>query len=82
MFVGTVLCLTVAATITLPVVATVLGAALNTLLTGASADRTIDAATVLVVTGGVQLLWLRAWWRKHGRRFRPSSRSQISTEGR
>ena len=82
MVVGTVLCLGVAVTVTLPVVATVLGASLRTLLTGAPAARTVDAAAVLVVTGGVQILWLRAWWRKHGRRFRRLSRSQVSTEGR
>jgi putative peptide zinc metalloprotease protein len=82
MVVGTVVCLAVAVMVTLPVVVTVLGAALSTLLTGAPAAETVDAAAVLVVTGGVQVLWLRAWWRKHGRRFRPLSRSQVSTEGR
>lgn len=83
MLTGTAACVAVAVTVTVPVVATVLGNAVHTLVRGAPRAESIDAAAVLMVTGGVQALWARAWWRKHGHRLRRRARShQISTEGR
>ncbi|HEY3143670.1 MAG TPA: hypothetical protein VGJ86_21225 [Acidimicrobiales bacterium] len=67
---GTVACLGVAITITLPVVASVLGSSLHTFIAGAPASQRLDAAAVLLVTGGVQVLWAHAWWRRHGHRLR------------
>lgn len=73
MVVGTVLCLGLAVTVTLPVAAAVLGTSLQALVAGGSPTERLDAAAVLVTTAGVHVLWVRAWWRRHGRpRFRPS----------
>jgi hypothetical protein len=67
---GTLGCLSVAATTTLPAAGTLLGRAVATLAGGASVGRTFDAGAVLGVLGGFQILWARAWWRRHGERIR------------
>jgi hypothetical protein len=68
--IGTAACLMVAVTITLPVIVTLLGRAAIDLTNGGSAARVFDAAAVLTVTGTVQVLWARAWWKRHGHRVR------------
>jgi hypothetical protein len=74
MVVGSVACVAVAVTVTLPVVGGLLLGALRTVATRPSAGATADALAVLVVTGAVQVLWARAWWRRHGRRVLASRR--------
>ncbi|MGH3388092.1 MAG: hypothetical protein ACRDOO_04365 [Actinomadura sp.] len=62
---GTAVCLGVAAVITLPVTITLLTRALTAVVAGTSVVELLDGVAVLVVVGGVQLLWARMWWRGH-----------------
>ncbi|WP_157570286.1 hypothetical protein [Microtetraspora malaysiensis] len=63
---GTIACLTVFVTITLPVAATLVLRSARAL----TSSHSLDATAVLALLATVQLLWLRAWWRRHGHRFR------------
>ncbi|MGV9587693.1 hypothetical protein [Streptomyces tendae] len=61
--VGTAACLTFMAAVTLPVDITLLVRAVRGLGPGHGLAGNADAVTVLVVLGGVNVLWLVTWWR-------------------
>ncbi|MFF0700532.1 hypothetical protein ACFYVC_09510 [Streptomyces tendae] len=61
--VGTAACLTFMAAVTLPVDVALLVRALRGLGPGHGLAGNADAVTVLVVLGGVNVLWLVTWWR-------------------
>ena len=70
--VGTVACLTFMATVTLPVDVTLLVRAARGLGSGHGLERNADSAAVLIILGGVNVLWAVTRWRN-----RPSRRSAI-----
>ncbi|MEV5757209.1 hypothetical protein AB0L61_10655 [Streptomyces tendae] len=61
--VGTAACLTFMAAVTLPVDVALLVRAVRGLGPGHGLAGNADAVTVLVVLGGVNVLWLVTWWR-------------------
>ena len=65
---GTVLCLTGAAAVTIPFDLHLLTAATGRLFApdASVAVRVLDGGAVLVVLLIPQVLWARAWWRRHG----------------
>lgn len=67
LLVGTIICLTVAATVAVPTTVTLLAQAI-TELGSRSALGVVDGAAALVAIVGFQLVWLRTWWRRHGDR--------------
>lgn len=67
---GTSVCLTAAATTTLPAAITLLAHAIATIADGAAPVQIFDAVAVITVIGGFQILWARTWWRRHGHRVR------------
>ncbi|GAA0414148.1 hypothetical protein GCM10009530_78360 [Microbispora corallina] len=67
---GTIACLGVFATITLPVTVTLVVRSAQTLISPSGPSETLDAVVVLTILATTQILWLRAWWRRHGRRLR------------
>ncbi|MFF0642338.1 hypothetical protein [Streptomyces tendae] len=69
--VGTAACLTFMAAVTLPVDIALLVRAVRGLGPGHGLAGNADAVTVLVVLGGVNVLWLVTWWRN--RRSRRSA---------
>ncbi|MFJ6913998.1 hypothetical protein ACIQUX_08560 [Streptomyces sp. NPDC101133] len=69
--VGTAACLTFMAAVTLPVDLALLVRAVRGLGPGHGLAGNADAVTVLVVLGGVNVLWLVTWWRN--RRSRRSA---------
>ncbi|MGW7567985.1 hypothetical protein ACWGJV_17135 [Streptomyces tendae] len=69
--VGTAACLTFMAAVTLPVDVALLVRAVRGLGPGHGLAGNADAVTVLVVLGGVNVLWLVTWWRN--RRSRRSA---------
>lgn len=69
--VGTAACLTFMAAVTLPVDVALLVRAVRGLGPGHGLAGNADAVTVLVVLGGVNVLWLVTWWRN--RRSRGSA---------
>ncbi|WP_404795634.1 hypothetical protein [Streptomyces tendae] len=75
--VGTAACLTFMAAVTLPVDVALLVRAVRGLGPGHGLAGNADAVTVLVVLGGVNVLWLVTWWRN--RRSRRSHRSAGAT---
>ncbi|MFE0415923.1 hypothetical protein [Streptomyces tendae] len=78
--VGTAACLTFMAAVTLPVDVALLVRAVRGLGPGHGLAGNADAVTVLVVLGGVNVLWLVTWWRnRRSRRSRRSHRSAGAT---
>ncbi|MFA3875053.1 hypothetical protein ABS735_15345 [Streptomyces sp. MMCC 100] len=71
--VGTAVCLTFMAAVTLPADVALLVRAVRGLGPGHGLAGNADAVTVLVVLGGVNVLWLVTWWRN--RRLRGSVRA-------
>ncbi|MGI5492073.1 hypothetical protein [Microtetraspora malaysiensis] len=67
---GTVVCLAVATTIVVPALAAIAMPAIGTLLDGGEGAAVVDAVIVVAVLAGVQGLWARTWWRRHGSRIR------------
>lgn len=67
---GTGACLAFAAAVTLPVMISLVTTAVRTLMGGPDLIAFVDATAVLVLTTAVELLWVRAWWRRHGDRVR------------
>jgi putative peptide zinc metalloprotease protein len=79
---GSAGCLAVAACVTVPAAITLLGHAIGELASPAPAARA-DGAAAFLITGGTQVIWLRAWWRRHGCRVRAFLRTrQQRAEGR
>lgn len=72
---GTVACLTVAVVVMIPALLTLLGPALDTLISGGDLVATADAVVVVTVVGGFQLLWAWTRWRERPVRRRRSGRS-------
>ena len=68
--VGTVACLAAFAAYTLPITLMLLGRALSALATGPGWSSRLDGLVVLTLLGTVQVLWFRAWWRRHAARLR------------
>lgn len=61
--IGTALCLSALAVVTLPADAVLLAGALADLGSGSSVGERLDAVAVVVTLGGVHALWARTWWR-------------------
>jgi putative peptide zinc metalloprotease protein len=80
---GTVGCVAAAAVITVPAAIALYGHAIGEVSGSATAAR-IDGAAAIAASGGYQILWLRAWWRRHGSRVRTflAARHQRATGGR
>lgn len=74
---GTAACLTVVATLVLPALAAIAMPAIRTLTRGGGGAEVADAVLVVAVLAGVQGLWARAWWRRHG----PKVRSRLASAG-
>lgn len=72
---GTATCVAVALTVTVPVTVTLLGRAARRVAGARTPAGFLDGVAVLAVLSGYQLLWLRAWWRRHGHRARQVKRS-------
>ncbi|MEU6713921.1 hypothetical protein ABZ897_20820 [Nonomuraea sp. NPDC046802] len=71
--VGTLACLAFAVLVTLPLVVTLIARSVQDLL-GAEAPWTMaEALVVLALVIIPELLWARAWWRRHGRRVRQAA---------
>lgn len=66
--VGTAACLAFMAAVTLPLDIALLVRAARGLGPGHSLAGNLDSLVVLVVLGGVNVLWLVTWWRNRGRR--------------
>lgn len=64
---GTAASLAVAVLITIPAAIALIARAAGE-LAGGSAPGAADGAAALIVVTGFQALWLRTWWRRHGRR--------------
>nr|WP_239157994.1 hypothetical protein [Streptomyces sp. SID13726] len=64
--VGTALCLTFFAAITLPADITLLARAVAKLGPGRATSDRLDGLAVVVTLGGLHALWLRTWWRGRG----------------
>ncbi|MEU7693044.1 PqqD family protein [Microbispora sp. SCL1-1] len=75
---GTIACLAVFATITLPVTVALVVGAVRTLISPGGPSGTVDAVVVLTLLATTQFLWLRAWWRRHGRRLRRRGAAVVS----
>lgn len=54
----------------LPATATLLAQAFDQVVSAHSAAQLLDGAAALLTIGFFQLLWARAWWRRHGGRVR------------
>ncbi len=67
---GTAACLGFGCAVTAPAAITLVSTSARTLLRGSGVSQTCDAAAVLILLAGFQLIWLRAWWRRHGPRVR------------
>lgn len=65
--VGTAACLFAAVVITYPALVLLVSRAAHTLAAGSAPGELIDAAATIVVVGLLQVLWFRAWWRRHRR---------------
>ena len=70
LLVGTTACIGFACAVTLPAAITLTSRSLRTLILGAGAAQTLDATAAIVLLAGFQVIWLRAWWRRHGMRVR------------
>jgi putative peptide zinc metalloprotease protein len=64
---GTAGCLAAAVVVTVPAAITLYHHAISELLGPVPAARA-DGAAAIAASCGYQILWLRAWWRRHGRR--------------
>lgn len=70
LLVGTTICIVVAATISIPATFTLIGRAVIVVAAGQTGWALADAITVISVPIFFQILWARAWWRRHGHRVR------------
>ena len=76
--VGTVACLAAFAAYTLPITLTLLGRALSALATGPGWSSRLDGLVVVTLLGTVQVLWFRAWWRRHAAAPAPATAERQS----
>ncbi|WP_406673912.1 hypothetical protein WBK31_36870 [Nonomuraea sp. N2-4H] len=67
---GTLACLALAALVMLPLLGTLIAQAAQHLLHADDPLAMAEALVVLVLVVAPELLWLRTWWRGHGRRVR------------
>jgi len=72
---GTAGCIAAATVITVPAAIALFGHAISELSGSAPAARA-DGAAAIAVSGAYQILWLRAWWRRHGGRVRTFLRTR------
>jgi putative peptide zinc metalloprotease protein len=70
MVAGTVVALAVTAAVLGPTLVRLLSPALSAIAERRTLAATFDGAMTLLVVGGGQVLWIHAWWRRHGHRFR------------
>jgi hypothetical protein len=68
--VGTMVCLAVAATVTVPFAVSVFARAATGLTGGRGTTGVADALVTAAITGTYWVLWGRAWWRRQGPRVR------------
>ncbi|GAA2846155.1 hypothetical protein GCM10010517_02810 [Streptosporangium fragile] len=82
--VGTGACLAFAVMVTLPIAISLVSRAVHTLVTGSGLVSFLDATLVLGLVAAVELMWVTAWWRRHGHRVRTflSGRSHPATHHR
>ncbi|MEU6424815.1 hypothetical protein ABZ860_02880 [Microbispora sp. NPDC046973] len=71
---GTAACLGVAFAVTVPATMTLLCRAVGALAVPAGPLAELDAVAVLLSAVAFQVLWARAWWRRHGPRVRRALR--------
>jgi putative peptide zinc metalloprotease protein len=79
LLVGTVTALVVMTAMIGPALVALLGPALRAVVEHSSLPAAIDGATALLVVVGGQILWMRAWWRRHGHRvlrFLPTTKER------
>jgi len=67
---GTILCLAAFFAVTVPVLEALVFPAVGRLFTRPSPWDLLDAAIMILIVVGFQLLWVRTWWRRHGARVR------------
>ncbi|GAA4091691.1 hypothetical protein [Nonomuraea soli] len=67
---GTLACLGFAIVVTLPLMVTLITGALATLAATPGPLAAADALLLLTLVIGPEVLWARAWWRRHGPRVR------------
>ncbi|MBB2749066.1 UNVERIFIED_ORG: hypothetical protein FHR35_008978 [Microbispora rosea subsp. rosea] len=83
---GTAACLGVAFAVTAPATLTLLCRAIGALVAPAGPLAELDAVAVLLSAVAFQVLWARAWWRRHGPRvrralcLRPRPRTERATD--
>lgn len=77
--VGTALCLASFALVTLPADLTLLARAATGLAGDRSVAEKLDAVVVLVILGGVHMLWAVTWWRGRRSRRGPTANGRRST---
>ncbi|MCP3819491.1 PqqD family protein [Streptomyces sp. A3M-1-3] len=75
--VGTALCLTVLAVVTLPADLALLARAAGRLAPGHSWTERLEAAAVLAALGGIQVLWAVTWYRRRRGRRKDRVRRQV-----
>jgi hypothetical protein len=63
---GTAACLAVFFAVTVPVLEALIVPAVGRLLGRPSTQDILDAGLLLLLVGGFQLLWVKAWWKRHG----------------
>ena len=68
--IGTLACLVFAVLVTLPLVVTLISQSVQNLLRAEDPSAMAEALVVLALIVVPDLLWARAWWRRHGRRVR------------
>ena len=79
---GTAGCLLVYVAISLPIMVTLVANAVRGLAHADGVWPILDAVVVLGLTGLVQGLWARSWWRKHRDRVRAGLRRALDRFGR
>jgi putative peptide zinc metalloprotease protein len=67
---GTSVCMLVAGAITIPTYVRLIADSIHTLFVTESTGAATEAIIVILIILGFQLIWLSAWWRRHGERIR------------
>ncbi|GAB2806993.1 hypothetical protein GCM10027176_10020 [Actinoallomurus bryophytorum] len=67
---GTSVCLLVVSAITIPTYIRLIADSIHTFLVTESMGAAAEAAVVILIVAGFQVVWISAWWRRHGERVR------------